>query len=124
MYTVDEVVEGYERLCAEVDQWTAELWEHATSLDRAEEAYRKKIGEVWADAPPGDVRKGGMSEPERKAWVESRTAEARRVRDRHQALKEAALEVVRSKRAKLSALQSIVAYHREEMGLAKYGPGA
>lgn len=81
----------------------------------AEHAYRQGKARAWLDQREGTV-------PEREAWVNGLTADLRRKRDLAEGMRQAALEAVRSRRAQLSALQTIAGAAREEAMLARTGP--
>lgn len=49
-------------------------------------------------------------------------ADARRVRDLAEGMRQAGLEAVRSRRAQISALQSLLSADRSEMEIARTGP--
>jgi hypothetical protein len=57
----------------------------------------------------------------REAWVDSATAEERLALDMAEALKQSSLEAVRSRRQQLSAVQSLLAAHKEEAAFARSG---
>lgn len=115
--TVSEMYAEASRLSALIDQGLSAMREHATSYADAEAAYRKAKAKAWVDAPDGMLAK------EKEAWVDSTTADLRRTRDVAEAMKQAALEAVRSRRSQLSAVQTFANAHREEAGLARTGPG-
>jgi hypothetical protein len=81
----------------------------------AERAYRESKARAWVEAPEGTA---GAKD----AWVGGVTAEKRKARDLADGMRQAGLEAVRSRRAQLSAWQSLAAMERSEMELAKYGP--
>lgn len=100
-----------------LDAGLAQLREQAGIYARAEAEYRHAKARAWLTAPQGTV-------PEREAWVNGETAELRERRDVADGLRQAALEAVRSRRAQLSALQSLLAAHREEAGMVRYEQGS
>ena len=59
---------------------------------------------------------------QRKAHVDQLTGGERRRALLADAMRQACLEAVRSRRQQLSALQSVAAGHRTELELARYGP--
>lgn len=79
--------------------------DHAWRVERAK-AYARTSGTV----------------AERDAEVETATGDLRYAAKLAEDLRVAALEGVRSRRAVLSAIQSMVALSRSEMDFAKYGP--
>lgn len=111
-----ELTQEMLRLSRLIDQGIAALTDQAREYAEAEHDYRQAKAQAWVSAPDGTV-------PERQAWVDGRCAPLRRRRDLAEGLKLAALEAVRSRRAQLSALQTVANALRAEMDLAKYGPG-
>lgn len=112
-----ELADEMSRLSRLIDQGLTALRDQSRELAQAENEYRKQKSVAWMQAPAGTV-------PERTAWVESQTADLRMRRDLADGLRTAALEAVRSRRTQVSALQSLLAAHREEAGLARYSPEA
>jgi hypothetical protein len=119
---INDAADKFKHFSDLLDNGLSILRSVAIEYAEAENAYRKLIAEVWLQAPPGDVRKGGMSADERLAWVQARTADARQKRDIADGMRLAALESVRSRRAQLSALQSLLAADRAEAEFAARGP--
>lgn len=109
-----DVPDEMARLSRLIDQGISALRDQARELAEAERDYRKMKSEAWLSAPAGTV-------PEREAWVDGSTADLRYRRDLADGLRSAALEAVRSRRTQVSALQSLLAAHREEAGLARFG---
>lgn len=103
------------RLSRQIDGGIDVLREQARELAEAEHDYRKSRAVAWVESPEGTVA-------EREAWVDGRTAEARRRRDLADHMTRAALESVRSRRTQVSALQSLLNAEREEMSFARVGP--
>lgn len=103
------------RLSGHVDDGVKALIRHGREYAEHEHAYRLAKARAWTSAPEGTV-------PQREAWVNAHTAGERKARDLAEALRQAALEALRSRRAQLSAWQSLLAAHREEAGMASYGP--
>lgn len=112
---LSDATEEARRLSDLLDKGLAQLRESAREYAEAEEVYRKAKAEAWLKAPEGTV-------PERDAWVNGEVASDRARRDLSDGLRQAALEAVRSRRAQLSALQSLLAAEREEAALARTGP--
>lgn len=83
------------------------LRRQATELAESENTYRKSKAEAWLHAPSGTV-------PEREAWVDGHTADARKRRDLADYMRTAAIEAVRSRRTQISALQTMLNAHQEE----------
>lgn len=110
-----DVPEEMARLSRLLDQGLTALRDQARELADAEHDYRLAKAQAWMAAPAGTV-------PEREAWVNGETAKARSRRDLADGLRGAAVEAVRSRRTQVSALQSLLAAHREEAAFARTGP--
>lgn len=116
MTTISEqVVAKIEHYSSLIDKGLGALRESSTELAAAERDYRDAVADAWKAAPKATV-------PERKAWVEQVTAEHRHRRDTAEYERQSALEAVRARRTQLSAVQSLLAAHREEASLARTGP--
>jgi len=103
------------RLSALLDDALGYLRRSVGEYAAAEAAYRQEKAKAWLTAPAGTVA-------EKEAHVNGSTAELRKQRDLADGMRQAALEAVRSRRAQLSALQSIAAAHREEAAFDRTGP--
>jgi hypothetical protein len=103
------------RLSRQIDGGLDVLREQAAELADATHDYHRDAAIAWIEAPEGTV-------PERKAWVDGRTAVARRRMDLAEHMSKAALESVRSRRTQVSALQSLLNAEREEMAFSRTGP--
>jgi len=108
--TLTEMINETERLSRLIDAGISSLVEASTSMAHAEHALRKATALAWAEAPSGTV-------PLKEAWVESATADEKLALDIAESSRYNALEAVRSRRAQLSAIQSIMAAHRAEAEL-------
>lgn len=98
---VDDAVDGMKRLAVE--------------YAKAERDYRLAKAKAWLTAPEGTV-------PQREAWVNGETAALRHARDLAEGMKQAAVEAARSRRTQLSAWQTSVNAHREDMSMGRFGP--
>lgn len=107
-----EAAEEMARLSKLLDEGLRTLREQAAEFAECEEVYRHRKARAWFEAPAGTV-------PEREAWVNGETAAARKSRDLADGLRQAALEAVRSRRAQISALQSLLAADRAEAEFAR-----
>lgn len=109
-----------------IDQGCAAMREYADDYAEAEAIYRKAISEAWVRCPNDDPSvKAGEREwtaARREAWVNAQCADLRKARDLAEAMKQAALESVRSRRAQLSAIQTFANAHREEAAFVRTGP--
>jgi hypothetical protein len=100
-----------ERLSRLIDAGIESLVSASKDMSHAEHALRKATAIAWAQAPTGTV-------PFKEAWVESEAADEKLALDLAETQRYNALEAVRSRRAQLSALQSIMAAYRAEADLA------
>jgi hypothetical protein len=125
--TVPEMYERALHFSTLIDQGLTAMRELAEAYAQAEADYRKAKSEAWVRCPVDDPAvKAGEREwtaARREAWVNAQTADLRYARDLAEAMRQAALESVRSRRAQLSAIQTFANAHREEAGLARTGPG-
>jgi hypothetical protein len=103
------------RLSKLLDDALAYLRRSTEEYAEAEHAYRLSKATAWVDAPAGTVA-------EREARINGATAGLRKQRDLAEGMKQAALEAVRSRRAQLSAIQTLSNAHREEAALARTEP--
>lgn len=109
--TLNEMIHESDRLSKLIDAGIKALVDASVEMAHAEHASRKAVARAWELAPKGTV-------PQREAWVESETADEQLALDLAESKRYNALEAVRSRRAQLSALQSIMAAHRAEAELA------
>jgi len=100
------------RLSQLLDKGIAALRDAAVAYAEAEHEYRERNAMAYLETETGTVA-------EREAHVYALVGDFRRVRDLADGQKVAALEAVRSRRAQLSALQSLIAAHRAEVELAR-----
>lgn len=109
------------RLSDLLDKGLEALRSYAREYAAAEAAYRKSKAEHWITTPR--IRDGEkITVFDRQAQVDAATADLRMVRDLAQDMRQAALEAVRSRRAQLSALQSLLAAERAEAEFARTAP--
>ena len=108
--TLTEMIHESERLSRLIDAGIESLVSASKDMAHAEHALRKATAVAWTNAPTGTV-------PFKEAWVESECAEEKLAFDLAESTRYNALEAVRSRRAQLSALQSIMAAHRAEAEL-------
>ena len=100
------------RLSQLLDKGLAALREAGVAYAEAEHQYRSAKAMAYLETESGTVA-------EREANVYAIMGEHRRTRDLADGQKVAALEAVRSRRAQLSALQTLIAAHRAEVELAR-----
>ena len=107
-----EMIYESERLSRLIDAGIESLVTASKDMSYAEFDLRKATALAWAEAPSGTV-------PFKEAWVESKVAEEKLRFDLAETQRYNALEAVRSRRAQLSAIQSIMAAYRAEADLAR-----
>ena len=100
------------RLSQLLDKGLAALRAAAVAYAEAEHQYRERNAMAYLETESGTVA-------EREAHVYALVGDFRRLRDLADGQKVAALEAVRSRRAQLSALQTVIAAHRAEVELAR-----
>jgi len=100
------------RLSALIDKGVTALRDAAVAYAEAEHEYRERQAMAYLETEQGTVA-------EREAHVYAVVGDWRRRRDLADGQKLAALEAVRSRRAQLSALQTLIAAHRAEAELAR-----
>lgn len=113
--TLAELIAEANRLSSKIDAGVRALSEAAKKAATAEMDYRQAKAVAWVTAEAGTV-------PERQAHVDAAVSDKRFVRDLAEGERVTALEALRSRRAQLSALQSIAAAYRAEAEHARYGP--
>jgi leucyl aminopeptidase (aminopeptidase T) len=102
------------RLSRLLDDGIKAMTQYAREYADAEDAYRMARAREHAKTE-GTV-------DERRAAVDLATSKERRSAHYAEAMKQAAVEAVRARRAQLSAWQTLASAHRAEAELAKYGP--
>ena len=111
---VNDLIDEVRRLSTLIDKGVLALRTAAHKAAEAEHHYRQVKAAAWAENVDGTV-------PERTAQVDGVCADARLSRDYAEAERLAALEALRSRRAQLSALQSVMSADRAEAEVARYG---
>lgn len=126
MRSMDDFADEFARLSRALDGALALVKEQTHALAHAEEAYRKRKSQAWVECPTDDPGvKAGEREwtaARREAWVNAKTAELRRDRDIAEGMVRAGLEAVKSRRTQISALQSLLGAHREELAFERTVP--
>lgn len=113
--------EEIHRLAELLDKGLEALRSYAHAYAEAERDYRKAKAELWVTTPR--TRDGEkVTVFDRQAQVDGASADLRMARDLAQDMRQAALEAVRSRRAMLSAVQSLLAAERAEAEFARTGP--
>jgi hypothetical protein len=100
------------RLSQLLDKGIMALRDAAVAYAEAEHEYRSQNAMAYLETESGTVA-------EREAHVYALVGDFRRTRDLADGQKLAALEAVRSRRAQLSAVQSILSAYRAEAELAR-----
>ena len=100
------------RLSQLLDKGIVALRDAAVAYAEAEHEYRERNAMAYLDTESGTVA-------EREAHVYALVGDFRRRRDLADGQKLATLEAVRSRRAQISAIQSVLAAHRAEAELAR-----
>ena len=112
--TPNEMSAEVQRLVSLIDDGISVMRKQSVALADAEMNYRKAKAVAWVECPTDAEGKREWTAGRREAWVNAETAELRRARDLAEAMRQAALEAVRARRAQLSALQSLLSAHRAE----------
>lgn len=100
------------RLTQLLDKGVMALRDAGVAYAEAEHLYRSQSAVAYLKTESGTVA-------ERDAHVYLAVGDSRRLRDLADGQRSAALEAVRSRRAQLSALQSVLAAYRAESELAR-----
>lgn len=116
-YSLGDYEDEMRRLSGRLDEALEELRQQAFEKAHKEALYRQARAEAW-------TRYSMMPflAKEKEALVDAEVRHEAEARDIAVALAQAALESVRSRRAQISALQSLLAGHRAEAELARFGP--
>lgn len=120
--TPDEMGVEMRRLSDLIDRGVTALREQSEKLAAAEHDYRQAKAEAWITVERRTFDDEKRLAAEIEAEVNGRCAEHRQARDLAEGMRQAALESLRSRRTQLSALQSLLAAHREEAGFARTEP--
>ena len=105
-----EMISESERFSRLIDAGIESLVKASKDMAHAEHALRVASALAWAKAPSGTV-------PFKEAWVEAECAGEKLQFDLAESQRYNSLEAVRSRRAQLSAIQSIMAAYRAEAEL-------
>lgn len=109
-----EMAREMARLSGLLDDGLLYMRTNAVELSESEHAYRLDRAEAWA-------RTMGTAK-EREDAVNALSADSRRRRDVAEHMRQAAVESVRSRRAQVSALQSLLSAHRAEAEFSRIDP--
>ncbi len=116
---VAEATAEMRRLSGLLDGGLDVLRKAGIDLANLEAAYRRAKAEAWLTTPREDEDGKTILAKEREAEVDSVTAEYRKARDIAEAMRLAALESIRSRRAQLSAWQTLVSADKEEAAMSR-----
>ena len=110
--TLDELTVEARRLSDLLDKGVKALHDASVQVAHAEFDYRKGQATAWLEAPEGTAQA-------RQAWVDGTCAELRLERDLAEAGRNTANQAIRARTAQLSAVQSLLATLKAEVGLAR-----
>lgn len=116
-----EVAAEMSRLSHLIDGGITLLRDQPRAVAEAEAVYRKAKAEAWVQVKAATSGEK-ITAAELSARVDAATADLRRERDIAAGLEKALYEAARSRRAQISALQSLLAAEREEAAFARTGP--
>ncbi len=121
MRTSQEFADEFFRLSRLLDQSLSWVKQKVHEYAEAERDYRLAQATAWQESPRyrDEVK---LTAGEREAWVNGETAYLREARDIADGLRQAGIEGVRSRRAQISALQTLLNAHQEEAKFARTGP--
>jgi hypothetical protein len=114
--TPRDLSEELTRLCRKLDEAHTDLVQRSTAWAKAESEYRVSKAQAFQIVRSYETK---PTVPEREAMVDQLIDRQKYERDLTESAKVNALELVRSLRAQLSAVQSISAAVRSEMELAR-----
>ncbi len=112
---ISDLVAEMLRLSAKLDDALGFVHRQAAEWADSENDYRLARAKLVLEAPESTV-------DVRAAWVDFRTGPQRRRAHLADAMRQAGLEAVRSRRAQLSACQSVANAVRAEIDLGRTGP--
>jgi len=110
---ISRLIGETERLSGLIDQAVADLAKASKAVAHAEHAYRHGRAKAWTEVPTDRLAAW------RQADVDALTADLRLARDLADAARWAAAEALRSRRAQLDALRSVISVSKSEMELAR-----
>lgn len=126
-YSTTDYFREFQRLSDLIDDGIETLKRESSNEAHAEKAYRENKSAAWLVCPndPIGTKLGDKQwhSARRADWVDSKAAEYRLNRDIARGLAKSALESVRSRRAQVSAMQSMLNAYREEMAFERTAPG-
>lgn len=117
--TASDFIEDVRRFSDDLDKALRWSSDQIRNYAEKEAAYRKAKSEAWVKVR---IELPSATVPERVAWVESVTAEVRQERDVAEGMRQHSYELIRSRRAQLSAIQSLLASERAEAEYTRTAP--
>ena len=114
MSTQLEIATEMRRLSALIDKGVDALRLAARAAAEAEMDYRQAKAVAWTTVREGTV-------PERQAHVDAAVSDRRFARDLADGQRVAALEALRSRRAQLSAAQTLASAFKSEAEMSRFG---
>lgn len=118
MSTAANAFEKMETLSRQLNEALSFLHAKVGDYADAERSYRKAKAQAWVEHP----KSKDTVAAQREAAVDAATADERHARDLADGLRQAALEAVRSRRAQISALQTLVNGYRAEAEFVRTAP--
>lgn len=123
---LDETAAEFSRLSSLISDGLKAMRVQAVKLAESENVYRKAKAQAWVQCPndpPGTKQADReWTSARREAWVDAETADLRQERDIADGMARAAYQAVRARQTQLSALQTLLNAHQQELKLANYGP--
>lgn len=111
----------FDRFSRLLDKGLAELRAAAQDYAQKEADYRKARRVAWAKCPTSPNRSEWTND-QRLDWVKAETADLRQLRDLANDNRWNIINAIESRRAQISALQSLLKLDVEEASFARTGP--
>lgn len=118
MRTAVNAHEELARLSGQLDEALTTLHQQVIAYANSERTYRRAKARAWMEHPKAK----DSTAAQREAAVDGATADERHARDVAEGMRQAALESVRSRRAQISALQTLMNGYRAEAEFARVAP--
>jgi hypothetical protein len=113
--TASRFAERLRKLEADLDGAHAEHWKQVQAWADAERDYKKAYAQAILSSEEKTVA-------EREARADIATADLRHAWKLAEGLAQSALEAIRSRRTKVSAVQSLLSAYKEEAAFSRVGP--
>jgi hypothetical protein len=115
LHELERTLREYMKLCDDALGYARRAaLEHAETDD----AYRTKLAQVFVTA-----KDDGATDAKAKHLADAATEGVRKRARLAADMQQVSIEAVRSRRTQISALQSLLAAHKSEAELSKFGPG-